>query len=60
MNLSVQSVHHAFKGTITLWGKLTQEEDLTGKRVLHFITKGANLVDCLGEHLGALRVSGGS
>ena len=47
MKFGVQRVHQVTELTITIRSKVIQEEDFTGNRILHRVTKSANLV----EHL---------
>ena len=47
MKFCVQSVHQVAELSVTIRGKVIQEEDLTGDRILHRVTKSANLVDHL-------------
>ena len=56
MKLSVQSIHHFFEGSVTIGGKVTQEEDLTGDWVIHCITERTNFVDEGVDHLGRFEV----
>ena len=50
MKLCVQSIHQVFELSITLGSKVIQEEDLTGNRILHRVTKSADLIDGVFEH----------
>jgi len=49
--ISVQSIHQVLELSITLGSKVIQEEDLTGNRILHRVTKSADLIDDVFEHL---------
>ncbi len=50
MKLCVQSIHQVFELSITFGGKVTQEEDFAGHRILHRVTKSADLIDDVFEH----------
>ena len=50
MKFAVQSVHQVAELSITLWSKVVQEEDLTGHRILHRVTKSADLIDNVLKH----------
>ena len=49
--ISVQSIHQVAELSITLGSKVIQEEDFAGNRILHRVTKSADLVDNVAEHL---------
>ena len=50
MKFGVQSVHQVAELSITIPIKVIQEEDLTGHRILHRVTKVADLIDNVLKH----------
>ena len=50
MKFSVQSIHQVAELSITLRGKVIQEEDFAGNRILHRVTKSADLIDNVLKH----------
>jgi len=50
MKFGVQSVHQGAELSITIPIKVIQKEDLTGNRILHRVTKSADLIDNVLKH----------